>query len=77
MDANDQSLPIEVRSGRGLISLKTAAALVDVDQKTIRMWIAAGHLRGYKLNGNMWRVSSHEVIALARPVVPSDSGGAA
>ncbi|WP_433635043.1 helix-turn-helix domain-containing protein [Nocardia sp. CA-120079] len=72
-----QSLPAEVRNGRGLISLKKAAALVDVDQKTIRMWIAAGHLQGYKLNGNMWRVSSHEVLALAQPIFPADSGGAA
>lgn len=68
---------VDHRDDRNLISLKKAAALVDVDRKTIRHWIAAGHLQGYKLNGHMWRVSSREVLALARPVASLESGGAA
>lgn len=65
------------RKVRGLISLKTAAALVEVDPKTIRNWIDDGRLQGYKLNGHMWRVNRREVLALAHPVVPAQSDGAA
>ncbi|MCP9621581.1 helix-turn-helix domain-containing protein [Nocardia otitidiscaviarum] len=75
--ATRHSSAAEVRSERGLISLKKAAALVDVDRKTIRHWIDAGLLQGYKLNGNMWRVNLHEVLALARPVITTDTDGAA
>ncbi|MFJ9368767.1 helix-turn-helix domain-containing protein [Nocardia sp. NPDC101769] len=67
----------DVRSERGLISLKKAAALVDVDRKTILHWIDAGLLQGYKLNGSMWRVNLHEVLALVHPVTISDTDGAA
>ncbi|WP_068060366.1 helix-turn-helix domain-containing protein [Nocardia xishanensis] len=60
---------------RRLISLKTAAALVDVDAKTIRNWIAAGHLRGFRINGHLLRVNHAELLALVQPVnieVPED-----
>lgn len=55
--------------GRRLISLKTAAALVDVDAKTIRNWIAAGHLRGFRINGHLLRVNHAELLALVRPIL--------
>ncbi|BDT95939.1 MULTISPECIES: helix-turn-helix domain-containing protein [Nocardia] len=60
---------------RRLISLKTAANLVDVDAKTIRNWIAAGHLRGFRINGHLLRVNHAELLALVQPVlapVPED-----
>ncbi|WP_280413773.1 helix-turn-helix domain-containing protein [Nocardia carnea] len=53
---------------RRLISLKTAAALVDVDAKTIRNWISAGHLRGFRINGHLLRVNHAELLALVQPV---------
>lgn len=61
---------------RGLISLKTAAVLVDVDPKTIRNWIAAGQLKGYRLNARMLRVEQSELMALAKPVETLSDGAA-
>ncbi|MFC8046533.1 MULTISPECIES: helix-turn-helix domain-containing protein [Nocardia] len=54
---------------RRLISLKTAASLVDVDAKTIRNWISAGHLRGFRINGHLLRVNHAELLALVQPVL--------
>ena len=62
---------------RGLISLKTAAALVDVDPKTIRNWIAAGQLRGYRINARMLRVDRNELMGLIKPLAVQVSDGAA
>ncbi|WP_067478714.1 helix-turn-helix domain-containing protein [Nocardia amamiensis] len=62
---------------RNLISLKTAAALVDVDTKTIRNWIAAGDLNGFRVNGRLLRVERDEVLALIRPAATVVNGGVA
>ncbi|MGY2093248.1 helix-turn-helix domain-containing protein [Nocardia gipuzkoensis] len=62
---------------RNLISLKTAAALVDVDTKTIRNWIAAGDLNGFRLNGRLLRVERDELLALIRPAATVINGGVA
>lgn len=59
---------------RRLISLKTAATLVDVDAKTIRNWIAAGHLRGFRVNGHLLRVHRAELLALIQPVTADATG---
>ncbi|WP_406272495.1 helix-turn-helix domain-containing protein [Nocardia sp. NBC_00881] len=69
---------VETPEARNLISLKTAAALIDVDTKTIRNWIAAGDLNGYRINGRLLRVERDELLALVRPaVLATYSGGAA
>nr|WP_228537713.1 helix-turn-helix domain-containing protein [Nocardia sp. XZ_19_231] len=47
--------------------MKTAAALIDVDSKTIRNWIAAGDIAGYRINGRLLRVERSELLALVRP----------
>ncbi|MEV0294211.1 helix-turn-helix domain-containing protein [Nocardia sp. NPDC050710] len=62
---------------RNLISLKTAAALVDVDTKTIRNWIAAGDLSGFRVNGRLLRVERDELLALIQPTAMLVDGGAA
>ncbi|WP_410875182.1 helix-turn-helix domain-containing protein [Nocardia sp. A7] len=74
MDNNLPS-PAEHHAVPSYISLKKAAELVDVGPKTIRNWIAAGQIQGYKL-GQMWRVDRGEVLQLAKPVAPSHQGGA-
>lgn len=61
---------------RRLISLKTAANLVDVDAKTIRNWIASGQIRGFRINGHLLRVNHAELLALVQPVlapIPEDA----
>ncbi|WP_280242516.1 MULTISPECIES: helix-turn-helix domain-containing protein [Nocardia] len=62
---------------RNLISLRTAAALVDVDTKTIRNWIAAGDLNGFRVNGRLLRVERDELLALIRPAATVINGGVA
>ncbi|WP_054813390.1 helix-turn-helix domain-containing protein [Nocardia arizonensis] len=62
---------------RNLISLKTAAALVDVDAKTIRNWITAGDITAYRVNGRLLRVERDELMSLVRPTTGVTQGGAA
>lgn len=71
-----QTLPSSDNPSR-LINLKTAASLIDVDVKTIKNWIKAGHLQGFLVNGRMWRVQRDELLSLIRPVSNADSDGAA
>ncbi|WP_433714463.1 helix-turn-helix domain-containing protein [Nocardia sp. CA-084685] len=62
-----------------LITVRTAASLVDVDAKTIKNWIKAGDLQGWLVNGRRWRVRRAAVLALVQPVAAPTSvaGGAA
>jgi excisionase family DNA binding protein len=59
---------------RDLISLKTAAGLIDVDAKTIRNWIAAGDIAGYRINGRLLRVERSELLSLVRPAELTSGG---
>ncbi|MEU5407425.1 MULTISPECIES: helix-turn-helix domain-containing protein [Nocardia] len=59
---------------RNLISLKTAASLIDVDSKTIRNWIASGDIAGYRINGRLLRVDRSELLALVRPAQLAQGG---
>ncbi|WP_068058172.1 helix-turn-helix domain-containing protein [Nocardia xishanensis] len=61
---------------RNLISLKTAAALVDVDAKTIRNWIAAGDIAAYRVNGRLLRVERDELLSLIQPASVFEGGAA-
>ncbi|WP_328410959.1 helix-turn-helix domain-containing protein [Nocardia sp. NBC_00403] len=62
---------------RNLISLKVAAAMVDVNTKTIRNWIATGDLEGFRVNGHLLRVKRDQVLALIEPTAVVADGGAA
>ncbi|MFC9995833.1 helix-turn-helix domain-containing protein [Nocardia sp. NPDC127526] len=75
--ASTDSLYFDPPRARNLISLKTAAALIEVDPRTIKNWIKSGDLQGFRMKGRMWRVDHEELLALARPVVPEHSDGAA
>ncbi|MEU4811875.1 helix-turn-helix domain-containing protein [Nocardia fluminea] len=54
--------------------MKTAAALIDVDSKTIRNWIASGDIAGYRINGRLLRVERAELLALVRPAQLATGG---
>lgn len=70
------STPGDTRAARNLISVRTAAALIDVDAKTIRNWIAAGDLNGFRVNGRLIRVERDELLGLVQPTaLASDRGG--
>ncbi|MBF6296806.1 helix-turn-helix domain-containing protein [Nocardia amamiensis] len=58
-----------------LITVRTAASLVDVDAKTIKNWIKAGDLQGWLVNGRRWRVRRTAVLALVQPADASTAVG--
>lgn len=68
---------VDPPKAQNLISLKAAGMLVDVDPKTIMNWIKDGALQGFRVKDRLWRVDRQEVLALARPVTPQPSDGAA
>ena len=59
-----------------LASLADAAEQLGCSPKTIRRYIAAGTLTGYRVGPRNLRVDLAEVEALARPI-PAASGDAA
>ncbi|MEU7633845.1 helix-turn-helix domain-containing protein [Nocardia sp. NPDC049220] len=60
----------------GLINLKTAASLIDVDVKTLKNWIKAGRIRGFLVNGRLWRVQRDELLGLVQVAADSVIDGA-
>nr|WP_127783263.1 helix-turn-helix domain-containing protein [Rhodococcus sp. X156] len=55
-------------SGQRIDSIQGAAAYVGVDPKTIRRWIAAGHIQGFRAGPRLIRVSLDEIDAMMRPI---------
>lgn len=53
---------------RRLVSVNDAAALLAVNQRTIRRWISESRLTGYKVGDRLIRVDIREVERLARPI---------
>ncbi|QLY34492.1 helix-turn-helix domain-containing protein [Nocardia huaxiensis] len=58
------------------MSLRDAAALAQVDIKTVRRWINGGHLNGYRMGPRLLRVERSELLAIAKPIPTASSGGA-
>lgn len=63
------------RASRRLISLPDAAEYAGVHPRTLRRYIAAGRLTGYRLGPRVIRIDADELDALLTPV-PSAGGGA-
>lgn len=59
-----------------LVSLAAAAGAVDVHPRTVRRWIAAGALTGYRVGPRMVKVDLDELEAFIRPI-PTAAGDAA
>ena len=59
---------------RRLESIPNAAEYVGVSSKTIRRWISAGALTGYRMGPRLIRVDLVEVDAMLRPI-PTAGGG--
>lgn len=53
---------------RHLITLAQAADSLLLDERTIRRYISAGRLTGYRIGPRALRVDAEEVDALAQPV---------
>lgn len=57
-------------------TLSTAAAYADVSStKTIRRWIAAGRLNGYRVNARVIRVDLNEIDAILQPIPTAKRAG--
>lgn len=55
------------------ITIRAAAEMLSVDERTIRRRIAHGDLRGYRLGGRVIRVAQDEVLALLKPIPTSNA----
>lgn len=56
---------------RNLVPIAQAAEFACVTPKTVRNWIRAGHLNGYRLGPRLLRVDLSELERLASPVPAS------
>ena len=61
------------KAQRRLESLTNAAEQYGVTTKTLRRWISAGRITGYRFGPRMIRVDLDEIDALLRPLA---TGGA-
>lgn len=50
------------------LDIPQAAQVVGVDPRTIRNWIAAGRITGYRFGPKLLRVLEADVLALGQPV---------
>ena len=57
---------------RRLASIEAAANYLSVNPRTIRRYIAAGRLQGYRAGNRLIRVDLNEVDAMLRPVPTTD-----
>lgn len=55
-------------SRRHLLTLTQAADILALDEKTLRRYISAGRLTGYRVGPRAVRLDADEVDALARPI---------
>lgn len=60
---------------RNLIPLADAAAQTQLNVRTIRRYIAAGRLTGYRVGPKSIRIDQVELDALSKPI-PTVSGAA-
>jgi excisionase family DNA binding protein len=56
------------QSVRRLESIPNAASYVGVSTKTVRRWIAAGRVTGYRAGPRLIRIDLNEVDAMLRPL---------
>lgn len=60
-----------------LIKLAEGAALIGVNPRTLRRWIAQGKLNGWRLASNQIRIDRVELRSLAKPITPTADEGVA
>ena len=64
--------PIEA----GVVSIERTAEMLGTSPRTVRNFISAGYLTGYRVGPRLIRISVDEINALLRPI-PSAGGDAA
>jgi excisionase family DNA binding protein len=64
-------------AARRLAAVQAAAAMYDVDPKTVRRWIASGLITGYRVGDRLVKVDLNEVEAqVVTVLVPASAGDA-
>lgn len=63
------------RDARRLDSIPNAADYLGVSAKTIRRYIAAGRVTGYRAGPRLIRVDLNELDAMLRPIPSATFGG--
>ncbi len=63
------AVPIPAGSGRRLISLTEAADRLDVSTRTLRRYIAAGRLTGYRVGPRLIKIDPAELDQVPTAVV--------
>lgn len=66
--SNERYVPIRGQAEPEYVSIPEAAREVGVHPKTIRRWISAGRLHGYRFGPRMIRVDRTEVRAMLKPL---------
>ena len=51
-----------------LLTIETAAEMLAVHPRTIRRYVAGGHLPGYRIGPRQLRVKREDVLALLVPI---------
>lgn len=60
---------------RNLVSIKTVAERLDVNELTVRRMVADGRLTAYRVGSRLLHVDSADVDALVVPVEPGTTAG--
>ncbi len=68
------SATMPTKATRRLESIPSAADYLGVSTKTIRRYIASGHVTGYRAGPRLIRVDLNELDAMLRPI-PTAGGG--
>lgn len=61
-------MPLTEPTQRRIASINAAAEYAGVSTKTIRRYVAAGRLTGYRIGPRLIKINLAEVDALLRPV---------
>lgn len=69
--------PTPAKAARRLESIPTAAEYVGVNPRTIRRWIASGHITGYRAGPKLIRVDLNEIDIKLSPVTATGGDGLA
>jgi excisionase family DNA binding protein len=72
-----RSTKTPTKTARRLESVDGAAEYAGVSTKTIRRWISAGIITGYRMGPRLIRIDLNEIDAMLRPIPAAEPPGAA
>lgn len=70
--SNERYVPIRGQAEPEYVSIAEASKEVGVNPKTIRRWISAGRIHGYRFGPRMIRVDRTEMRAMLKPLATAN-----